>query len=141
MAMTDAQIARILLGALVGEGVNATEDDIDEIILYVDNGFEYLEERHVYDPKQFGVTAADIAVQYYAGWRFCSVRPSLIELAQYYKGQFELATIEWTSRASIERNIEWMEYPENQGRTSYNNTDPLGQLTDIFGVDRNRIGT
>jgi len=141
MALTDAQITTLVLGSLRGEGVNVNEDDRDEVELYVANGFEYLEERYQYDPKQFGIAAADIAVQYFAAWRLCSARPSLIQMGQYYKEQFELALIEWSSRASIERNIDWMEYPDNQNRVSYNNEDPLDQNVNEFGVNRNRLGT
>lgn len=141
MGMTDAQIARTVLGPLRSEGANVTPDDLDEIKLYVQNGFEYLEETYIYDPKQYAINAADTAVRYYAAWQFCDMRPSMVNLAGHFQVQFEIWEIRWQSAASREVNIDWMEYPENQNRVSYNNENPLNQGTDVFGVDRNRIGT
>lgn len=141
MALTDKQIARLLLGAMRSNGGDVSPDDIDELQIYVSNGFEYLEEHHQYDPRQYATVSADIAVQFFAGWRFCSIRPNMVSFAQYYQQQFEVAEQDWAGEAATAVNIHHNEYPENRTRVSWNNADPLNQSTNVFGVDPNRLGT
>lgn len=138
--MTDKQISRLMLGPLVNAGI-ATPDDVDELDIYVTNGYEYLEEHHQYDPRQYATISSAIAVQMFAGWRFTSIRPNSGSLASYYQGQFEKAEMDWAGEASTAVNIHHNEYIENQTRVSWNNIDPLNQANNIFGVDPNRLGT
>ncbi len=137
MALSDTQIARLLLGAFRGSGVNVKEDDIAELEIYVANGYDWLEENHIYDPKQYAVTTSAIAVQHYAAWRFCSIRPDLADLAAFYYNQLEIAEIDWAGQAAEDANIHHNEYPENRTRVSWNNDDPFGD--EAFGF--HELGT
>ena len=139
--MTDKQISRTLLGALRGSGVNVKPDDVDELDIYVANGYEYLEEHHQYDPRQYATTTAQEAVKFYAAWQFCVFRPDLANLAARYREEFKAARIDWAGEAATQVNIHHNEYPENRTRVSWNNQDPLNQSTNVFGVDPNRLGS
>lgn len=141
MSLTDAQISRILLGALKSGGAPVTQDDVGELDIYVENGYEYLEEQHTYDPRQYATNSSSIAVQYFAGWRFCSLRPNLADLSSFYQAQFERAEMDWAGQAAEQVNIHHNEYPENHTRVSWNNPDPLNMDDNVFGVDPNRLGT
>jgi len=141
MSLTTNQISRLALAGLRGSKVNVKPDDIDELDIYVEQGFDYLEEEHTYDPKQYGVTSSSFAVRHFAMWQFCAVRPDLINLAQYYEGQFEKERMNWAGVASTQVNISHNEYPENRTRVVWNNEDPLGNGYNEFGVDPNRLGT
>lgn len=140
MALSNKQISRLLLGALRSANVGVTPDDVDELDIYVENGFQFLEEQHFYDPKQYATVSADIAVQYYAAWRYCSLRPNLVQLSVYYGQEFANARRVWAGKAAEEVNIDHNEYPENRRRVSWNEEDPLDQSFNVFGVDPNRLG-
>lgn len=142
MALTDTQISNLLLGALRRSAPTiVSPDDKDELDIYVTEGFETLEEQYIYDPRQYATTSAAMAVQYYAGWRFCSLRPDLANLSSYYQNQYLASVIEWAGEAAAQVNIEHNEYPENWTRNTWRNPDPLEQNLNWFGVDPNRLGT
>jgi hypothetical protein len=140
MSLTDAQIARLALGGFRGR-VNVNADDVDELVIYVGTGYDFLEEQHNYDPRQYAITSSAVAVQHWAMMRFCEVRPDLLELASFYRGLFRQSQLDWAGEAATQFNIHHNEYPENRTRVSWNNDDPLNQSQNIFGVDPNRLGT
>lgn len=141
MALTDEQIAKLSLGALRRSGISVSPDDLEEMELYVEEGFDYLEEHHVYDPKQYAVTSGTTAVQYYALWRFCSIRPDMANLSSHYKNEYMLAERSWSGEAATQANIDHSEYPENRTRVTWNNDDPLNQSRGGLFDSRYRLGT
>lgn len=94
--------ARIALTMIRQAGVEVPADGVDQLETFVLEGKKLLESIAGYDPADYAVTQAGVALRFYAMWQFFSVGPQTVALANHAHQQYEMAAQRWSEQAAKE---------------------------------------
>lgn len=99
--------ARIALTMIRQAGVPAPADAVDQLETFIAEGIDVLTHTAGYDPTDYAVTQAGVALRDYAIWQFLSIGPNTLPLAARAQQQYELNLQKWSEQAAKEY---WYEY-------------------------------